>query len=149
LSSRFHSSVWWTCSCLDCCRGCLSVSTAALLLVSSTMLRNLSFGSKLKARAIAATCSEYRFCSDLMPSVEEKVPSLEPPYTNSDNRIAPPIPTTSFRAELLTAMRIAQPVSACLATDSSAMVCTRFSHGANVNGLRCRCALSLDPPECS
>jgi len=49
------------------------VRTAALLLVSSAMLRNLSFGSELNACAIAASSPEYGFCSDLMPSVEEKV----------------------------------------------------------------------------
>jgi hypothetical protein len=61
------------------------VSTAALLLVSSAMLRNLSFGSELKARAIAASSPEYGFCSDLMPNVEAKVSSLEPPRTDADN----------------------------------------------------------------
>ena len=111
------------------------MSTAALLLVSSAILRNLSFGSKLKARAIAASSPEYGFCSDLMPSVEEKVTSLEPLCTDVDNWIAPPTPTTSFRAELLTAMRTAQLVSACLAAVSSTRVCTRFSYSANVNGL--------------
>ena len=110
------------------------MSTAALLLVNSTMLRNLSFGSKLKACAIAASSPEYGFCSDLTPRVEERVTSLEP-CTDADNRMAPPIPTTSFRAELLVAMRTTQSVSACLAAVSSAIVCTRFSHGANVNGL--------------
>jgi hypothetical protein len=99
------------------------------------MLRNLSFGSELKARAIAASSPEYGFCSDLMPSVEEKVTSLELSCTDADNWTAPPTPTTSFRAELLTAMRTAHLASACLAAVLSVTVCTRFSHGANVNGL--------------
>src|SRR5438477_7817181 len=120
------------CTCPDCCQGCLSVSTAALLLVSSAMLRNLSFGSELNARTIAASSPEYGFCSDLMPSVEEKVMSLEPPCINVDNWITPPTPTMSFCAELLTAMCTAQPVSACLAAALLTMVCTCFSHGAIV-----------------
>jgi hypothetical protein len=91
------------------------VSTAALLLVSSAMLQNLSFGSELNARAIAASSAEYGFCFDLMPSVEEKDMSLELPCVDVDNWITPPTPTTSFRAELLTAMCTAQPMSACLA----------------------------------
>jgi hypothetical protein len=61
--------------------------------------------------------------------------SLGPLCTDADNWIAPPTPTTSFRAELLMAIRTAQRVSACLVAVSSVMVCTRFSHGANVNGL--------------
>src|SRR6516165_8011117 len=104
--------MWRTCSCPDCCRGCLSVSKAALLLVSSAMLRNLSFGSELKARTIAVSSPEYGFCSDLQPSVEENVSSLKPPRTDVDNWTAPPTPTTSFRAELLTPMRTAHLASA-------------------------------------
>src|SRR5438045_7287473 len=66
------------CSCPDCCRGCPSVTAAALLLVCSAMLRNLSFGRELKARTIAASSPEYGFCSDLLPSVEANVMSLVP-----------------------------------------------------------------------
>jgi len=58
------------------------VSTAALLLVSSVMLRNLSFSSKLNTCAITTSSPEYRFCSDLMPSVEEKVSSFGLPCTD-------------------------------------------------------------------
>ena len=113
------------------------MSTAALFLVINTMLRNLSFGSVFRAFAIAANSPEYGFCSSLMPSVEEKdkVSFLGSLGADLCISIAPPIPTTSFRAELLTAMRTAQPVSSCLDADSSAMVCTLFSHGANVHGL--------------
>jgi hypothetical protein len=55
----------------------------ALLLVSSAMLRNLSFGSEPNACAIAANSPEYGFCSDLMPSVEEMVSSFGLPCTDA------------------------------------------------------------------
>src|SRR5438045_9285465 len=106
-----------TCSCPDCCHGCLSVSTAALLLVSSAMPWNLSLGSELKAHAIAASSAEYGFCSDLMPSIEEKVSILEPPCTDVKNWVAPLTPTTSFHAKLLMAMCTAQLESACLRSE--------------------------------
>ena len=105
-----------------------------LLFVNSTTLQCLSLGNKLNAIAMAANSLEYGFLSDLVPSVEEKVTSLEPSCTDADNWTAPPTPTTSFRAELLTAMRTAHLASACLAAVSPMTVCTRFSHGANVNG---------------
>lgn len=125
------------CSCPDCCRGFLSVSTAALFLVINTILRNLNFGSVFRAFAIAANSPEYGFCSSLLPSVEEKdkISFLGLLRADLCISITPPIPTTPFRAELLTAIRTPQPVSSCLDVDSSAMVCTFFPHGANVHGL--------------
>lgn len=65
-----------TCSWPDCCRGFPSVSAAALLLISSVILYNFSTGSVFNACAIAASSPEYGFCSDLAPSVTEKVLSL-------------------------------------------------------------------------
>jgi hypothetical protein len=111
------------------------VNTAALLLVSSAMLRKLSSSNELKARAVAASSPESGFCSDLIPSVDEKVPSFGSPRPGTGNWTTPPTPTTSFRAELLTAMRTAQAASACQTAVSLVMVCTCFSYGANVNGL--------------
>jgi hypothetical protein len=52
------------------------VRTAALLFIDSMILPDLSIGSVLKACSIAASSLEYGFCSDLAPSVEEKVPSF-------------------------------------------------------------------------
>jgi hypothetical protein len=52
--------------------------------------------------------------------------------------MTPPTPTTPFRAELFTAMRIAYPRSVCVVIIlflSSTMVCTRSTQGANVKGL--------------
>ena len=94
--------IWLMCSCPDCWRGLLSESTAALFLVVSAMLRNLSFGNMLRALDIAASSAEYGFCSSLLPSVVENDRALV--YWIL---IAPPIPTTPFRDELLTAMRTA------------------------------------------
>ena len=88
-------------SSLDCCQGCLSVTVAALLLVCSAMLRNLSFSRELKAHAIAASSLEYRFYSNLLPSVKENVMGLALLCTNANISMAPPIPTTSFYAKLL------------------------------------------------
>ena len=48
-------------------------STAALLLVSSIMLRNLSCGRMLKACSIATSPLENGFCYDLMLNVVEKI----------------------------------------------------------------------------
>ena len=123
------------CSCPDCCQGCPSVTAAALLLICSAMLQNLSFGRELKARAITASSLEYGFCSDLLPNVEENVMSLMPLCTDANILMALPIPTASFHAELLTAMHTAQPVSACFAAVPLVMVCTHFSHGASMNRL--------------
>src|SRR5436305_15167928 len=89
------------CSCLDCCRGCLSVTAAALLLVRSAMLRNLSFGRELNARAIAASSLEYGFCSNLLPSVEANVISLAPLCTDAIILMAPPIPCRLYTYNLL------------------------------------------------
>jgi hypothetical protein len=102
------------CSYPDCCRGFLSVSIAALLLVKSAMLQNLSLGSKPKAYAIAASSPEYEFCFDFMPSVEEKASSFGVLCLGICIWTAPPIPTTSFRAELLIAICTDQSASVCL-----------------------------------
>jgi hypothetical protein len=68
------------------------------------MLRYLSLGNRLKAIAIAVNSPEYGFCSVLMPSVEEKVSTVGSLCEDICISIAPPTPTTPFRAELLTAM---------------------------------------------
>jgi hypothetical protein len=52
------------------------VSAADLLLVSSTMFRYLSIGSRLQAVAMAVNSPEYGFWSVLRPSVEEKVSTV-------------------------------------------------------------------------
>ena len=101
------------------------MSTAALFLVISAMLQNLSFGSLLSALAIAASSAEYGFCSSLLPKVTEK------DYVSLlCMLIAPPIATTPFRAELLTAMRTAQFASRLCAAFSTT-ICTLFSHSAS------------------
>jgi hypothetical protein len=81
------------------------VRTAALLRVEISIRLDLSVGRMPNARSIAASSPEYGFCSDLGPSVEEKVPSFGLLYTDGGSVAAPPTPTRSFRAELLTAMR--------------------------------------------
>ena len=55
--------------------------TAALLRVESSIRLDVSGGSVLNALSIAASSPEYGFCSDLGPSVEEKVPSFGLPNT--------------------------------------------------------------------
>ena len=124
-----------SCSCLDCCQDCLSVSTAPLFLVRSTILRYLSFGKALNTLAIASSSLEYRFCFALVLSVKEKVSSLRSLYADVDISIAPLILTTLFRAKLFTAIRTAKTKSACLTADSTTIVCIRFSYGASVKGL--------------
>src|SRR6516225_7219842 len=102
----------------------------------STRRNHIRQGQAIQQQVLASTSSpEYGFCSDLTPSVEEKVMSLEPSCTDADSWTAPPTPTTSCRAELLTAMRTAHLASTCLAAVLSVTVCTRFSHGANANEL--------------
>jgi hypothetical protein len=64
------------CSWADCCRGFPSMSAAALLLVSSMTLYSFSTSSAFNACAIAANSPEYGFCSNLAPSMMEKVFSL-------------------------------------------------------------------------
>ena len=83
------------------------MSAAALFLVTIRILRNLTFGSVLRAFAIAANSPEYGFCSSLLPNVVEKdkISSLASLRVHVCILIAPPIPTSPFRAELLTAMR--------------------------------------------
>ncbi len=79
--------------------------TAALLRVESSIQLDLSAGNMPNARSITASSPENGFCSDLGPSVKEKVPSFGLLYTDAGNIAAPPTPTRPFRAELLTAMR--------------------------------------------
>jgi len=111
------------------------VRTAALLRVESPIRLNVSGGSVPNARSIAASSPEYRFCSDIGPRVEEKVPSFGLPYADGGSVTAPPTPTSPFRAELLVAMRMSQSASRCVAVTSFVIVGIRFSHGASVNGL--------------
>jgi hypothetical protein len=59
------------------------MSIITLLLISNTMLRNLSFSGELNAYAIATGSPEYGFCSNLIPSIKEKVSSLGLPYINA------------------------------------------------------------------
>ncbi len=79
--------------------------TAALLRVKSSIRLDLSTGSVPNACSIAASFPEYRFSSDLGPSVEEKVPSFGLPYIAAGSTAAPPAPTRPFLAELLTAIQ--------------------------------------------
>src|SRR5258708_38759875 len=123
-----------TCSWPDCCCGFLSVSTAALFLVRSVMLRYLRCGSCFRAYAIAASSPTYGFCSVLGPRVEERVSTVGASPTCLRVLIAAPNPTMLCRAELLTAMYAALFVSGCLIISVSVVVCTLFSHGASVNG---------------
>ena len=73
--------------------------------VESSIQLDLSAGSVPNARSTAASSLEYRFCSDLGPSVKEKVPSFGHLYTDAGSIAAPPTPTRLFRTKLLTAMR--------------------------------------------
>ena len=79
---------------------------AALLRVESSTRLDLNAGTMPNARSIATSSPEYRFCSDLGPSGEEKASSFELPYTDAGSVAAPPTPTRPFLAELLAAMRI-------------------------------------------
>ena len=74
-----------------------------MLLVSILMLRNLSYGSRLRACAITTSPPEYRFCYDLVPSMEENVSSLEL-RRDIASWMALLIPTSLFLIELLTAI---------------------------------------------
>ncbi len=70
------------------------------------MRLNLSASSMPNARSIAISSPEYRFCSNLSLSVDEKVLSFRLLYTDASSIVAPPTPTRSFRAELLIAILI-------------------------------------------
>ena len=85
------------------------MSVAALLLVRSVILYCFSVSSMLNACAIAASSSKYGFCSNLTPSMKEKVFSFSFVYWGGLLWIAPPNPTISFCAELLTAICIDLP----------------------------------------
>lgn len=65
--------IWSTYPWPDYCQGFLSMSTAALLLVSSVILYPFHAGDKFSTYAIATNSVEYGFCSALTPSVTEKV----------------------------------------------------------------------------
>lgn len=85
--------------------------------------------------AIAASSAENGFCSNLAPNVTEKVFSFGFRYRGGYFSIATLNPTSSFRAELLIVICIDPP---SLASDSGivlALVYTRASHSASVNGL--------------
>jgi hypothetical protein len=111
------------------------VSAAALLLVSSIILYCFSVGSVLNAYAIAASFPKYRFCSNLMPSVKEKVFSFSFLYRGGLFWIALLHSTTLLRAELLIVIYIDPPVSVCVSGVLPLSVCTRSFYGASVNGL--------------
>src|SRR5438477_417362 len=110
------------CSWPDCCRGFLSVSTAALFLVSSVILWYLRRGSCWRAWAIAASSATYGFCSVLGPRVEERLSTVGSSPTCLRVLIAAPSPTTPFRAELLTATYAARFESGCLVPSLSVIV---------------------------
>lgn len=59
------------CPCPDCCRGRLIANATALFQVSTTTFRNLSFGSRLQAVAIAVSSPEYGFWS-IYPCVKSR-----------------------------------------------------------------------------
>jgi hypothetical protein len=57
-------TIWYTrqtCPCPDCCRGCLIVSAADLLLVSNIIFRYLRLGRRVRAVAMAVNSPEYGF----------------------------------------------------------------------------------------
>jgi hypothetical protein len=99
------------------------------------MLRHLRLGVGLRAVAIAASSAEYGFCSVRLPIVDEKVSNPGPPCAEVCVSITPPIPTTPFHAEQLTAIRVAESVLACSSANSLTMVVARVSQDANVNGV--------------
>ena len=123
------------CSWPNYCHGFPSVSAATLLLISSMILYNFSTGSIFNACAIAASSSKYGFCSNLAPSVIEKIFSLSFLYLGGCFWITPPNPTTLFHAKLLTAICIDPPASACDSRVCPISACSHSSHDANVNGL--------------
>ncbi len=80
--------------------------TAALLRVESSIQLAVSASNMPNALSIAASSLEYRFCSDLGPSVAKKVPSFRLLYIAAGSIAAPLTPTRPFRAKLLTAIYI-------------------------------------------
>ena len=111
------------------------MSTAGLFLVSSRMHRYLIRGSKFRALVIAANSPEYGFCSDLMPSVDEKVSIFGSLYADIWNSVTPPVPTTPFLAELLIVIYTEKFASVCIISISSMIVAIRLPHSANINWL--------------
>jgi hypothetical protein len=83
--------------------------------------------------AIAASSAENGFCSDLAPNVTKKLFSFSFRYRGGCFSITPPNPTSSFRAELLTATCIDPPGIVGESGIASTPVCMRVSYGANVN----------------
>ena len=122
------------CSWPDCCHGFLSMSMAALFLISSVILWYLCHGNCWRAWAIAVSSAMYRFCSVLGPRVEERVSTVGSSLTCLHVLIAAPNPTMPFHAELLTVIYAAQFESGCLVISLLVTVCTLFSHGSRVNG---------------
>ena len=106
-----------------------------MFLVSSRMHRYLIRGSKFSALAIAANSPEYRFCSNLMPSVDEKVSILGSLCADVWNSVTPPVPIIPFLAELLIAMCTKKFALVYVISALSMIVAICLPHGANVNGL--------------
>lgn len=102
---------WSTCPWPDRCRGFFSVSAAALLLLSRVIMYPFTPSSMFNAHAIAASSAEYAFCSALTPSVTEKAFSVSFRQRGGCFSIAPPNPTNSLRAKLLTPICMYPPAS--------------------------------------
>ncbi len=77
-----------------------------MLRVKSSIQLDLSASSVPNACSIAISSLEYRFCSDLGPSVKEKVLSFGLPNTAAGSIVALLTPTKLFLAKLLTAIYI-------------------------------------------
>jgi hypothetical protein len=85
--------------------------------------------------AIAASSAENRFCSNLAPNITKKLFSFSFRYRGSYFSIATPNPTSSFRAELLTATYINPPSIVGESGVALILICMRVSYSANVNGV--------------
>jgi hypothetical protein len=85
--------------------------------------------------ASAASSVENRFCSNLRPSVVEKVLSFSFRYRDGCFLIATLKPTRPFRAELLTVTYNNLPGTVCECSIALISLCMRVSYGANTNRL--------------
>jgi hypothetical protein len=85
--------------------------------------------------AITTSSAENRFCSDLAPNITKKLFSFSFRYRGSYFSIATLNPTSSFRAELLTATYIDPPGIVGESGVALAPIYIRVSYSANVNGV--------------
>jgi hypothetical protein len=85
--------------------------------------------------AITASSTENRFCSNLAPNITKKVFSFSFRYRGGYFSIATLNPTSSFRAELLTATCINPPGIVSESGVALILIYMRASYSANVNGV--------------